>query len=168
MGLQSPAVTSTLSGSVRRGLELMRWDGRDKRRLPFVECGSRDRVRQVRRGWRRGLATPMDYELLTLIAMMAAAIAVGVKLRAARPRREYQRVFSATAAGLLFLVAGLAGWDLSHSHGFFQGTKWVGGPIWWQIGLGTAFLLLAGFWFRRSMTGEGPDGRSRRALDARR
>jgi hypothetical protein len=108
----------------------------------------------------------MDYELLTLIGMIAAVIALGVKLKPARPRREYQRAFSAAAAGLLFLVAGLVGWDLSHSHGFFQGTRWVSGPIWWQVGLGTAFLLLAGFWFRRSMTAQGPDDRSRRALDA--
>jgi hypothetical protein len=95
----------------------------------------------------------MDYQLVVLIGMMIATIAVGVNLGSwwwpARPGREYQRVFSVAAAGLLFLIAGLVGWDLSHSHGWFQGTRWVDGPIWWQVGTGTALLLLAGFWARR-------------------
>ena len=95
----------------------------------------------------------MGYELVALIGMMLATIAIGVKLRfwswPARPGREYQRVFSAAAAGLLFLVAGLVGWDLSSSHGWFQGTRWVDGPIWWQVGMGTALLLLASYWARR-------------------
>jgi hypothetical protein len=95
----------------------------------------------------------MDYEFVALIAMMVATVAVGVTLKSwwwpARPRGEYQRVFSAAAAGMLFLVAGVIGWDLSHSHGLFQGTRWVDGPIWWQVGTGTALLLLAGFWARR-------------------
>jgi hypothetical protein len=95
----------------------------------------------------------MDYQLVALIGMMVATIAIGLKrdlwLRPARPGREYQRVFSVAAAGLLLFVAGLVGWDLSYSHGWFQGTKWVDGPIWWEIGPGTALLLLAGFWARR-------------------
>ena len=77
---------------------------------------------------RFGNAT-MDYQLVALIGMMVAAIAAGVKLKfwswPARPGHEYQRVFSTAAAGLLFLVAGLVGWDLSYSHGWFQGTRWV-------------------------------------------
>ena len=97
----------------------------------------------------------MDYQLLLLIVMIAATIVVGIKsdhwwpLSGLSPRHQYQRVFSATAAGLLFLVAGLIGWDLKYSHGWFEGTKWVGHPIWWQVGLGTALLLLATFWARR-------------------
>ncbi len=102
----------------------------------------------------------MDYELIVLIGMMAATIAAGRTLGVwwspARPRREYQRVFNAAAAGLLFLVAGLAGWDLRYSHGLFQGTKWVDGPIWWQVAAGTALLLLAGFWARRLPRGRAP------------
>jgi hypothetical protein len=41
------------------------------------------------------------------------------------------------------------GWDLKYSHGWFEGTKWVDGPTWWQVGLGTGLLLLAGFWARQ-------------------
>jgi hypothetical protein len=62
---------------------------------------------------------------------------------------NYQRIFSVGCAGLLFFVSGIIGWDLSHSHGLFRGTKWVDGPVWWQIGLGAALVLLAVFWARR-------------------
>jgi hypothetical protein len=87
---------------------------------------------------------------------MVATVIVGVKLRLwwwpTRPGYEYQRVFSATAAGLLFFIARPSGWDLSHSHGLFQGTRWVEHPVWWQVIVGLGFLLLAGFWARRRIS----------------
>jgi hypothetical protein len=91
----------------------------------------------------------MDYQLIALIGVMIAVVLVGMKTNIWQPGYEYQRVFSAAAAGLLFFIAGLIGWDLSYSHGFFQGTKWVEGPVWWQVGVGFGLLLLAGFWARR-------------------
>jgi hypothetical protein len=95
----------------------------------------------------------MDYQLLALIGVMVAVIVIGIKLKIwwwpARPGYEYQRVFSAAAAGLLLLVAGLIGWELRRSHGFFEGTTWVQGPIWWQVAAGIGLLLLAGFWAKR-------------------
>jgi hypothetical protein len=104
-------------------------------------------------GKRAYIFSQMNYELVALIGMMVAAVAIGVKqrfwFRPADPRRDDQRVFSAAAGGMLFLVSGVVGWDLRHSHGWFEGTRWVGGPIWWEVGVGTAFLLLAGFWARR-------------------
>ena len=95
----------------------------------------------------------MDYELIALIGMMAATVLVGIELRlhwwSARPGYEYQRVFGAAAAGLLLLVAGLIGWELRDSYGFFQGTRWVDAPVWWQVGGGIGLLLMAGFWAQR-------------------
>jgi len=99
----------------------------------------------------------MDYQLLLLIAMVAATVVVGIKSsfwwRPSRPGNEYQRLFNITAAGLLYLVAGLIGWDLRYSRGWFQGARWVNGPVWWQVGAGTVLLVLAGFWARRLMPG---------------
>ena len=95
----------------------------------------------------------MDLQLLILIAAMMAVVVLATKQHSrswpGRPGWQYQRVFSVGFAGLLFFVAGLIGWDLKYSHGWFQGTKWVDGPVWWQIGLGAALLLLAIFWARR-------------------
>ena len=94
----------------------------------------------------------MDFGLIALIALVVTAVFLSVRLNSkwlARPGYQYQRVFSATAAGLLFFVSGVIGWDLSYSHGWFQGTKWVDGPVWWEVGVGLILLLLAGFWARR-------------------
>jgi hypothetical protein len=95
----------------------------------------------------------MDLQLLVLIGAMMAAVVVATKQHSrswpGRPGWQYQRVFSVGFAGLLFFGAGLIGWDLKYSHGWFQGTQWVDGPVWWQIGLGAALLLLAIFWARR-------------------
>ncbi len=95
----------------------------------------------------------MDVQLLALIAMIVAAIVVSTRYHRrgwpGRPGWQYQRVFSVGFLGLLFLISGIIGWDLSHSHGWFRGTTWVDGPVWWQIGPGAGLLLLAIFWARR-------------------
>ena len=97
----------------------------------------------------------MDYQTVLLIGVIVVGLVVAVKNQmwtvpaAGRPSYEYQRVISAAIFGLVFFVSGLIGWDLSYSHGWFQGTKWLDGPIWWQIATGTALLFLAGFWARR-------------------
>jgi hypothetical protein len=95
----------------------------------------------------------MDVQLLLLIALIVAVIVLATRQHSrgwpGRPGWQYRRVFSAGFAGLLFFVSGIIGWDLSHSHGWFRGTRWADGPIWWQIALGAILLLLAVFWARR-------------------
>ena len=95
----------------------------------------------------------MDYQLLALIALIIAVVIGATRQHSrvwpGRPGWQYQRVFSVGFAGLVFFVSGIIGWDLSHSHGLFRGTKWVDGPVWWQIGVGSGLLLLAIVWARR-------------------
>jgi hypothetical protein len=95
----------------------------------------------------------MDYSLIALIGMIVAALHVSTRWHSrgwpGRPGSEYHRVFSTAAMGLLFGVAGLIGWDLKYSRGWFEGTKWVDGPIWWQVALGAAFLALAAYFAGR-------------------
>lgn len=109
----------------------------------------------------------MDVQLLALIALIVTVIVLGTKLHSrswpGRPGWQYQRVFSVSFAGLLFLVAGLVGWDLKYSHGWFQGTRWAGTPIWWQIGLGAGLVLLAVYWARRVPLPASSSRRSERA-----
>jgi hypothetical protein len=64
-------------------------------------------------------------------------------------RWQYQRVFSVGFAGLLFLVSGLIGWDLRSISGWFNGARWVDGPVWSQAAVGAVLVLLAGYWARR-------------------
>jgi hypothetical protein len=95
----------------------------------------------------------VNLELIALLAMVVTALVLSTKLNARAwrsPSRGYQRVFSVAAAGLLLFVSGLIGWDLSDSRGWWlRGARWVDGPVWWQVGFGLGFLLLAGFWARR-------------------
>jgi hypothetical protein len=95
----------------------------------------------------------MDLQLLGLIALLVLVFVLATtqhrRAWPGHPGWQYQRVFSVGFAGLLFFISGLIGWDLSHSRGWFEGTKWVEGPLWWQIGFGAVLLLLAIYWARR-------------------
>jgi hypothetical protein len=95
----------------------------------------------------------MDYQLVALIGMLVLVAVIGIASNPPRRRRrpgyEYQRVISAVVGGLFLIVAGAIGWDVKYSHGFFQGTKWIDGPVWWELGVGIALLLLARVWARR-------------------
>ena len=64
------------------------------------------------------------------------------------PSSEYSRMFSAFAFGGFLFVTGAIGLDVSYLRGLFDGTKWVDGPIWWQMGLGFLLILLGVYWFR--------------------
>jgi hypothetical protein len=96
----------------------------------------------------------MDYSLIGLIGLIAAVLLVGVRTqRRWRPGGEgyeYQRVISAAVFGLAVLVAGFAGLDIGRLHGWFQGARWMDGPVWWEIGLGAALLTLAVHWARHA------------------
>ena len=95
----------------------------------------------------------MDYSLLALIGMVVVAMIVSTRFHSrswpGRPGWQYQRVLSVGFFGLLLFVAGLIGWDLRRSSGWFHGATWVDGPVWSQAAIGAAMLLLAGFWARR-------------------
>jgi hypothetical protein len=98
----------------------------------------------------------VDIQLVGLIALIIIVIIAATRQHRrvwrGRPSWLYQRVFSVGFAGLLFVVSGVMGWDLSHSHGWFRGARWVDAPVWWQIGLGSVLLLLAIVWARRVPT----------------
>ena len=95
----------------------------------------------------------MDYTLITLIGLIVLTVVVSTRYHSrtwsGHPGYQYQRVITVGVFGLWLTVAGVIGWDLSQVHGFFQGTKWVEGPIWWQIGLGGALLAVAVLLARR-------------------
>src|SRR5687768_9705304 len=58
-------------------------------------------------------------------------------------------MFSALFFGALALVTGAIGYDVSHMSGVFRGGRWVDGPVWRQIALGSALVLLGVHWARQ-------------------
>ena len=91
----------------------------------------------------------MDYTLIALVGLIVLAVVVSTRYHSTTwsgyPGYQYQRVISVGFMGLSLTLAGAIGLDLRHVHNFFQGTTWADGPIWWQIGAGTALLALAAF-----------------------
>jgi len=77
---------------------------------------------------------PVDYTLIALIGLIVLTVVGSTRSHSrtwsGRPGYQYQRVITAGVFGLWLTVAGAIGWDLSHVHGSFLGTKWVDGPIW--------------------------------------
>jgi hypothetical protein len=95
----------------------------------------------------------MDYTLIALLGVIVLTVVVSNRYHSrtwsGRPGYQYQRVITLGVFGLWFTIAGAIGWDLSQLHGLFEGSRWVDGPIWWQLGLGVAALALAVFLARR-------------------
>jgi hypothetical protein len=93
----------------------------------------------------------MDIWLIVLFAMIAGTLALSRRVHArswpGRPGWQYQRVLSVGMVGLLYLCAGTFGFDFNYKAS--EGITRVEGPIWWQIGLGSALLALAVYWARR-------------------
>lgn len=91
--------------------------------------------------------------LLALVGVLLVSALVSNRYHSrtwsGRPGYQYQRVITVGVFGLWLTVAGAIGLDLSHVHGFFQGTRWVDGPIWWQVGIGVVLLAVAVFLARR-------------------
>ena len=66
-------------------------------------------------------------------------------------RRPVPLACSTTALALLLLVAGGHGYTLSKHDAFVAGTRWTDGPIWWQVYVGVALLMLAVWLWRRAI-----------------
>jgi succinate dehydrogenase hydrophobic anchor subunit len=71
--------------------------------------------------------------------------------RARRARSPLWLGFSASAAAMMFLIAGMIGFNLSKRARFFDGTAWADGVIWWQVASGLALLPVAIYLLRRGV-----------------
>jgi hypothetical protein len=95
----------------------------------------------------------MDIQAVALLALIVAVLVMGIRAQRhqwpGRPGWQYQRVISFVFGGMFFLIPGLIGLDVRHSHGWFQGVQWVDAPVWPQVALGGALLLVAGYWARQ-------------------
>ena len=59
--------------------------------------------------------------------------------------------FSSTFVSILFLGAGVVGYNLNRHERFVTGTSWRGGVIWWQVWVGVGLLVFAAAMWRRGI-----------------
>lgn len=94
--------------------------------------------------------------VLALVAFLAAWQWFLYKRTGGRVWSPLWNAFSATAAAILFLVAGALGYQLTNGVPFTVRTAWSGKVIWSEIWIGTAAAVLAVFLWRlglRSLRG---------------
>ena len=68
-----------------------------------------------------------------------------------RKRSPLWFAFTATAASLLYLIAGAAGYELEHGVPFTIGSAWSGTVIWSQIWIGAGLSLIACYLWRQGL-----------------
>lgn len=59
--------------------------------------------------------------------------------------------FSGTFASLLFIGAGLFGYNLNRHERFVEGAAWRDGVIWWEVWIGVGLLVFAVAMWRRGL-----------------
>ena len=64
----------------------------------------------------------------------------------------FHNTFSFAVAGVVFLSAGVAGFDLSRHGRFVAGTGWRDHMIWWQVAIGVVSLAAAVYCAHRAKT----------------
>jgi hypothetical protein len=110
------------------------------------------------RKWRRAYNLTEVAMLVPVIVGLAILVVVGAWTRflyrqyVARP---FSMACSATAAGVWFSGAGLAGYTLSKHDRFVAHTSWVDHVIWPQVWLGALAACFAVFFWRRALSGRG-------------
>jgi uncharacterized membrane protein (UPF0136 family) len=65
--------------------------------------------------------------------------------------RPLHAAFTATAAAILFLVAGALGYTIEKSNWSFITGTWSGGVVWWEIFYGVVALLFAAYFWRKGL-----------------
>ena len=100
-------------------------------------------------------------DALIAIAPLAAFVAVWWftfhRVSGGRIWSPLWMAFSATAASMLFVVAGAIGYTLSRHDRFVAGTAWSDGVIWWQVLVGLALVPLALVLWRIGLRSLGPN-----------
>jgi hypothetical protein len=89
--------------------------------------------------------------VLALVALLAVWNVFLYKRSGGRAWSPLWMAFSATAAAVLFLVAGTIGYTLSRHDRFVAHSAWRDGVIWWEIGVGFGTAFLAAYFWRKGL-----------------
>lgn len=94
----------------------------------------------------------MDRDAILTIAMVVALIAVwwfGL-FPFHSTRNSLWMAFTASVASPLYLIAGLAGYNLSRHDRFVTHSAWSPSVLWWEVGVGLALVPVAFYFWRKS------------------
>ena len=89
--------------------------------------------------------------VLTIVALVVAWNLWTYKQSEGRVRRPLWNAFSATAASLLYVVAGLIGYTLDRHDRFVAHTSWAGHVIWSEVAIGISAAGVAVYFWRRAV-----------------
>jgi hypothetical protein len=94
-------------------------------------------------------------EQLVAVLVMAVILGAGTwwqyRLSKGRMWHPLWLAFSMTSAAILFVTAGIAGFRLDRRTAFFADTRWSDDVLWWQVGLGLIFAMLAVLFWRHGI-----------------
>ena len=89
--------------------------------------------------------------VLAIVALVVGWNFWTYKQSAGRVRRPLWNAFSATAAALLYVVAGLIGYTLDRHDRFVAHTSWAGHVIWSEVAIGLSAAGVAVYFWRRAV-----------------
>ena len=102
---------------------------------------------------------------LVFVALLALWQSFLYRQSGGRLRSPLWGAFTATAASILFIVAGAVGYKLTHGVPFTNRSEWTGQVLWSQIAVGGVAAIVAVFLWRAGLrsirTGSGGPGSSR-------
>ena len=88
---------------------------------------------------------------LAFVAVLALWQSFVYRQSGGRLRSPLWGAFTATAVALLFVVAGVVGYKLTHGVPFTHRNEWTGQVLWSQIAVGGFAALVAAFLWRAGL-----------------
>lgn len=89
--------------------------------------------------------------VLAILAVLAAGAWFQYRLSGGRMWTPLWLAFSATAASILFIVAGAIGYNLDKHSSFIARTPWSPTVIWWEVGVGLVLAVLSAALWQRGL-----------------
>ena len=68
-----------------------------------------------------------------------------------RGPNPFSAAFGSTLIAILFLPAGIIGYEIKKHNWHFVAVTWTGSPVWWEIFLGLMGSILAVYFWRKAL-----------------
>jgi hypothetical protein len=89
--------------------------------------------------------------ILAIVMILSTGVWFQYRLSRGRMWTPLWLAFTATAASIMFIVAGTMGYDLDTHSMFIARTPWSPAVIWWEVGVGLVLSVLSAFLWRQGV-----------------